>query len=133
MKKSDELANAELNQDAVITGANSIIRIYTGAEPTTTAAARTGTVLVPVTPPSTWSAAASGRTRASVGLPWTATATAAGTMGYFSHFKSDGTTVVKSGTCGIAGSGADMIVDNLVVAVGQTVNILSYNSSNTGN
>ena len=133
MKKSDELANAELNAHATVAGANSILRIYSGAEPANAAAARTGTILVTPAIPSTWSAAASGRTRAGASLPWTANAVAAGTMGYFTHFKSDGTTVVVQGTCGIAGSGADMIVDNLTVAVGQAVNILSFNSSNTGN
>lgn len=100
---------------------NGFLRIYSGAQPAIDAAL-TGTRLANLT----FGATAFAGATASGGVV-TATANAigsdtnavAGTAGYFALVKSDGTTVVMTGSVGL--SGADLNLSALTFAAGATI------------
>lgn len=100
-----------------------VIELRTGAQPASANDAATGTLLA------TWTLA-----DPAFGAPVTGVATldatpvittaavAAGTAGWFRVKDSNGATVAD-GAAGGTGSGAQMILDNPVIAVGQTLNL----------
>jgi hypothetical protein len=98
------------------------IQIYTGAQPALNAAL-TGTLLATLTFNATAFAASSGGT-AVAGAITSGTAGNTGTAGYFAITKSDGTTVVGTGTCGT--SGADMNLNSTSITSGATVSCSSF-------
>jgi hypothetical protein len=112
--------NALLDAIETATGTAAILRFYTGTQPANCAAAETGTLLVSMGLPSDYEAAASGGTKAKSGT-WTGTAAAGGTAGHFRMMDSSGTTCHRQGSVGMSGSGADLILDNTNIAVGQVV------------
>jgi len=125
LQYSDLIRNAQLDQVEVITGTAPLLTIRTLAPPANCAAANTGTVLATINLPSDWMAAASGGTKAILGGPWTETsADAAGTAGHFRIHNTAGTVCHLQGTVGT--SGTDMIVDNVVFAVGQAFSISTF-------
>lgn len=69
--------------------------------------------------------AASSGTATLLGVPLSGTAGATGTASTFDVEDQDGT-VVYSGTVGIAGSGADAIIDNASITSGDTVQLDSH-------
>lgn len=103
------------------------LRIYTGAQPALNGAL-TGTLLVTLG----FGATAFASATASAGIV-TAIANAistgvagnSGTAGYFALVKSDGSTVVGTGTAGI-GSGFDLNMTNNVLTAGGTVQASSF-------
>lgn len=111
--------------DAIETefGASPVLKIRTGGAPADCATADSGTVLASLTLPADAMAAASGGSKAKSGT-WSATAGADGTAGHFRLYKSDGTTCVIQGTCGI-GTG-DLQLDNTSIATGQTVTVTAF-------
>ena len=120
--------NASLDQIESIVGTTPRLYFYTGAVPATTATAATGTLLnsASFSLPSDWMNAASGGSKTLAGT-WSVVANAAGTAGYFRILDSTGTTVGIQGTVGT--SGADMILDNNVIASGQTINVTAFTIS----
>jgi len=123
---STTVRNARL--DAVETGIGTtpLLRIRTGAQPASCAAARSGTVLATLTLPSDWMAAASSGTKAMSGTWSDASADAAGTAAHYEIMDSTGTTCHLQGSVTATGGGGDMEVDNLVFASGQGFSITSY-------
>ncbi len=115
--------NARLDAIETEMGTTPVLKIFTGAQPASCAAANTGTQLVSMTLPSDHMAAASGGTKAKLGT-WQATASAAGTAGHYRVYKADGTTCVKQG--GIGQGSGDMSLDNVTIANGQTVTINTH-------
>ena len=102
------------------------IKIYTGTQPALNGAL-TGTLLVTMTFGATAfaSATASGGTVTGTANAITSgTAAATGTAGYHALVKSDGTTVVATGTVGT--SGADLNLNTLSISSGNTVSCSSY-------
>ena len=120
--------NASLDQIESIIGTTPRLYFYTGSVPATTATAATGTLLnsASYSLPSDWMNAASGGSKTLAGT-WSVVANAAGTAGYFRILDSTGTTVGIQGTVGT--SGADMILDNNVIASGQTINVTAFTIS----
>ena len=120
--------NASLDQIESIVGTTPRLYFYTGAVPATTATAATGTLLnsASYSLPSDWMNAASGGSKTLAGT-WSVVANAAGTAGYFRILDSTGTTVGIQGTVGT--SGTDMILDNNVIASGQTINVTAFTIS----
>lgn len=120
--------NASLDQIESIVGTTPRLYFYTGAVPATTATAATGTLLnsASYSLPADWMNAASGGSKTLAGT-WSVVANAAGTAGYFRILDSTGTTVGIQGTVGT--SGADMILDNNVIASGQTINVTAFTIS----
>jgi len=120
--------NASLDQIESIVGTTPRLYFYTGAVPATTATAATGTLLnsASYSLPADWMNAASGGSKTLAGT-WSVVANASGTAGYFRILDSTGTTVGIQGTVGT--SGADMILDNNVIASGQTINVTAFTIS----
>lgn len=99
------------------------IEVRTGGKPANPQAAATGTLLWTFTlADPAWGAAVTGVATLDATPIITAVAVAAGTAGWWRAKDSTGATV-NDGTAGITGSGADMILDNTTVAIGQTVNL----------
>ena len=102
------------------------LKIYTGAQPALNGAL-TGTLLVTLPLSATAFAtptASAGTVTATANAITSATAVATGTAGYFAILKSDGTTVVLTGTVGT--SGCDLNLASVAISSGATVSVSSY-------
>jgi hypothetical protein len=102
------------------------LRVYTGSQPALNGAV-TGTQLASLTFGATAfaaSAASAGTVTATANAIGSATASNTGTAGYFALLKSDGTTVVATGSVGT--SGADLNLNSLSVTSGATVSCSSF-------
>jgi len=106
-----------------------------GTQPSSCGASDGGSLLAILTLPADWQSNASGITTI-VGNPWTGTGAAAGTIGHYrlkdsTATASDNTgTTHEQGACGTSGS--DINLDNLVVAVGQTISVTSWTRTQGG-
>ena len=118
--------NARLDAIETAAGATAILRIRTGAQPATCAAADSGTILSAMTLPADYMAAASGGAKAKSGTWEDAAADAAGTAAHFRIYDSAGTTCHLQGSVSATGGGGDLELNNVVLAVGQTVTITSF-------
>ena len=98
------------------------IKIFTGAQPSLNGAL-TGTLLATMTFGATAFGASSGGT-ATANAITSGTAAATGTAGYFALEKSDGTTVVMTGSVGT--SGADLNLNTTSVVSGAPVSCSSF-------
>jgi hypothetical protein len=107
-------------------GASAIIKFFTGGPPADCAAADTGTKIAEFDLGSSWAAAASAGAKTLASLPLSIPAVAAGTVGHFRIFASDGTTCHMQGAITGPGGGGDMIADNPNMASGQNVNITGF-------
>lgn len=114
-------------------GANSQLKMFTGAAPANAAAADSGTVLAVVEVPDTPFDAPVNGVMAKAGTWEDPAADAAGTLGHFRVYEDAGTTVLLQGTITATGGGGDMEVDNTIIAIGQTItiNTLSLTAQNT--
>jgi|SRR6516164_11259899 hypothetical protein len=129
------MANNPLPYDAtVIAAVNAVtallnsgfIRIYTGAQPALNGAV-TGTLLATMTFGATAfpaATAAGGTVTATANAITSGTAGNTGTAGYFALVKSDGTTVVGTGSVGT--SNADLNLNTLTITSGNTVSCSSF-------
>lgn len=107
-------------------GAAPTLRIRSGAKPTATTDARTGTVLATIVLPADWLTAADASAIKSLSGTWSDNAAdAAGTAGYFDITAADAT-VDMQGTVTATGGGGDMEVDNTIFAVGQAFVITAF-------
>jgi len=116
--------NARLDAIETDAGVSAIMKIRTGAQPADCGTADSGTVLAPLNLPSDWMAAAAAGAKAKSGTWQDAAADAAGVAGHFRVYKTDGTTCIIQGSCGI-GSG-DLQLDNTNIAVGQVVTVTGF-------
>lgn len=116
--------NARLDAIETDAGTSAVLKIRTGAQPADCGTADSGTVLATLNLPSDWMAAASGGTKAKSGTWQDASADASGTAAHFRVYKSDGTTCILQGSCGI-GSG-DLQLDNTNIAVTQVVTVTAF-------
>lgn len=123
VKLSTAVRNARLDAIETAVGTAPILKIRTGAAPSTCATADAGTVLASLTLPSDWLAAAGSGAKALLGT-WSATASAAGTAAHFRIYDSGGSTCHLQGTVGVGG--ADMLVDDVAIALGQTVHVTAF-------
>ena len=118
--------NSRLSAMLTEAGASPVIKIYTGSLPANVAAARTGTVLATLNLPTTYFSAPSGGSMSLTGTWSDNAADAAGTCGYFTLFKTDGSTACWQGDVTITGGGGALTVDNPVFAVGQAFTITAF-------
>ena len=126
LQLSVAVRNAQLDAIETATGATAVMKIRSGALPSTCATADAGTVLATLSLPADWMAAASGGTKQMLGTWSDTSADAAGTAGHFRIYASDGTTCHMQGTVTATGGGGDLTVDNLVFAAGQSFSITSF-------
>ena len=122
--------NARLDAIESTIGAAPKLRFYSGAQPASCAAARTGTLLAELTLPSDWMAQAAAGSKAFAG-GWSgagAAAAGAGTnIGHFAIMDAAGTTCHQQGKVGATGDGtADMTVDILSLAQGQAISVTAF-------
>jgi hypothetical protein len=123
---SDATINASLDAIETAMGASCILRIRSGAAPANVAAASTGTVLATLNLPADWMNAASARSKTKLGTWEDLSADAAGTAGHFEVVASNGTTRHIQGSITATGGGGDMTLDNVSIAVGQTVTVTTF-------
>jgi len=116
--------NARLDAIETAIGTSAILKIRTGAPPATCATADSGTELAVLSLPSDYMSGAISGSKAKLGTWEDTSADASGTAGHFRLYASDGTTCHAQGT--IAASGADMNVDNVVFAAGQSFTITTF-------
>lgn len=116
--------NARLDAIETELGASPKLKIRTGAQPATCAAADSGTVLATFDLPADAMAAAASGAKAKSGTWEETAADATGTAAHFRLYKSDGTTCVLQGTVG-AGSG-DLSLSSVSVTTGQQVTITAF-------
>jgi hypothetical protein len=128
MSKTYLIANANTVLDALETayGASCVMKIRSGAKPTHTADASTGTVLATIDLGADWMAAASGGSKAKNGTWQDTSADAAGTAQHYEIVASNTTTINERGDVTATGGGGDLTLDGLVIAAGQTVTITSF-------
>jgi hypothetical protein len=127
---SEAVRNAMLDAIETVIGTTPIMRIRTGGQPASCAAADSGSVLATINLPSDWLAAASAGTKAKSGTWEDNSADAGGVAGHYRVYDSGGTVCHIQGT--VAQSGGDMNVSNTNFAAGQpfTVNTYSISAGN---
>ena len=123
---SDAIANARLDQVETTIGASAILRIRSGAAPSTVATASSGSVLATCSLPSDWMSAASSRTKAKLGTWQDTSADATGTAAHFEIVASDTTTVGMRGSVTATGGGGDMTVDSTSFTAGQAFSVTTF-------
>lgn len=123
---STTLRNARLDVIETTIGASAIMRMFTGAPPANVAAANSGTQLALLNLPSDYLAAAASGQKAKSGTWEDLSADAAGTLGHFRIYASDGTTCHMQGTITATGGGGDMEVNNTVVAAAQPITVTAF-------
>lgn len=126
LQYSVAVRNARLDAVETAIGAIAILKFRTGAPPANCATADSGTVLATLNLPSDWMAAAASGQKAKAGTWEDLSADAAGTVGHYRLYASDGVTCHEQGTVTATGGGGDMTVDNVVFAVAQAVTVTSY-------
>ncbi len=115
--------NASLDSIETTIGASPTLEIRSGAAPADCAAADSGTLLAALPLPADFMSAASGGSKSLAGT-WTDVADATGTAGHF-RLKQGATCHIQGSITG-TGGGGDMILDNVSIATGQTINVTSF-------
>lgn len=118
--------NAGLDARETAIGVDAILRLRTGAPPANCAAADTGSVLATLNLPTDWMAAAAAGVKAKSGTWEDLSADAAGVVGHFRLYASDGVTCHMQGVVTITSGGGDMEVDNTNIAVGQQITVTTF-------
>jgi hypothetical protein len=126
LQYSTTVRNAQLDAKETAIGASAILKLRSGAKPANCAAADSGTVIATLNLPADWLAAAASGTKSKSGTWQDLTADAAGTVGHYRLYASDGVTCHEQGTVTATGGGGDMTVDNTVIEAGQQVTVTSY-------
>lgn len=126
IKLSVTVKNARLDAIETAIGASAILKLRSGNPPAAIADADSGDVLATLELPADWMAGASGGSKAKNGTWQDLSADAAGTVGHFRVYASDGTTQHIQGTVTATGGNGDMTLDNIVVAEGQSITITGF-------
>jgi len=129
---STSIRNALLDQWESTIGTSAKLYIRTGSPPANCAAADSGTLLAEFDLVSDWAAAASSGSKALNGLPLSTTGVGAGSAGHYRIKDSTGTTCHEQGTITATGGGGDGTIDNVVVAVGQEVDLTAFTKTAPG-
>lgn len=125
LQYSVAVRNARLDAVEATIGASAVLKFFTGAQPANCAAANSGVELASISAPADWMAAASGGTKAMTGT-WQVAGSAAGTVGHFRLFASDGTTCGAQGSVTLTAGGGDMTVDDTSVAIGKVIRVTGF-------
>lgn len=118
--------NARLDAIESTIGTAAVLKIRTGAQPASCAAADSGTVLATLTLPTDWMAGASSGSKELSGTWEDTSADATGTAAHFRLYASDGTTCGLQGSVTITSGGGDMEVDNTSFAAGQSFSVTAF-------
>lgn len=135
---STTVRNTRMDAWETAIGVSPFIRFYSGTEPANCGAALSGnTLLAEFALASDWSANASGGAKTLSSLPLATTGQAgagAGTAATFYRiYANDGTTCHEQGKAGATGDAtADITLDNVSIASGQTVQITGFTKTEAG-
>lgn len=129
LQQSVTVRNARLDAIETAIGTSAVLKLRSGSVPASCATADSGTVIATMNLPSDWMAAASGGSKAKSGTWEDLAADAAGVIGHFRVYASDGTTCHMQGTVTLSGGGGDMTVDNTNVTVGQGITVSAFSIS----
>jgi hypothetical protein len=132
VQRSVAVRNARLDAIETTIGVSAKVRILTGAQPASCAAAQTGTLLVEFALASDWAAAAASGAKSFSSVPIAGAAVAAGTAAHYRIVDSAGTTCHEQGTVTATGGGGDVTIDNAVIANGQAVNLTGWTVTEAG-
>ncbi len=127
---STSLRNAMISSYESFLGTNPVLQIFTGAAPALTTDADSGTKLLDIALPSDWLTAAANGSVTLQGT-WTGVALVGGTCGYYRLKASDGT-VHEQGTVYQSGGVGDLELDNVNLAINQTVQVLTWTRTQGG-
>ena len=123
---STSVRNARLDAIETTISTSAILKIRSGAQPASCAAADSGTVLATLNLPSDWLAAASSGSKAKSGTWEDTSADATGTAAHFRIYDSGGSTCHIQGSITATGGGGDMTIDSTSLTAGQTVTITGF-------
>lgn len=121
-----EIRNAQLDVLESIIGTSAVLKLRTGAAPSSCASSDSGTVLASMSLPSNWMAAASNGQKEKAGTWQTTNAAASGTAEHFRLYASDGSTCYAQGSVSLVDGGGDLQLDNVSITSGQTVTIEAF-------
>jgi hypothetical protein len=107
-------------------GTTPLLKLFTGTVPANCAAADPAGLVVNMTLPSDWLEAAANGAVNKTATAWTANASANGTVNSWRIKDSTNTTCHIQGNCTNTGNGGDMTLDNIVIAINQTVTITGF-------
>ncbi len=119
---STGVRNAMLDAYEAHIGTSAVMKIRTGAQPASCAAADSGTVLATLNLPSDWMAAAASGSKAKSGTWEDTSADATGTAGHYRIYASDGTTCHDQGSITATGGGGDLELVAVAIVATQPVN-----------
>lgn len=117
--------NARLDAVESTIGVTPFLDIREGTQPVDCAAADSGVEIEHMALPSDWMAAAASGVKTKAGT-WQGTADATGTAAHFRVKDSTDTTCHIQGSITAIGGGGDMEVDNISIAVGQTITVNTF-------
>lgn len=126
LQYSVAVRNAKLDAVETTVGVSAVLQMRSGAVPANCAAANTGTLLAKLLLPSDWLAAAATGTKAKAGTWEDLSADAAGTLAHFRIFETGEITCHAQGTITATGGGGDMTVDNVSIALAQSITVTSF-------
>lgn len=127
VRNAAAVKNAMLDAYETNIGTSPVLKLYSGSPPASLGSVPAGTLLCTITCPSDWMAAASGSSKAKTGT-WSGTGAAAGNAGCYT-LETSGGTIIEDGTITATGGGGDMTVDNVSIAIGQTVTVNTFTKS----
>ena len=131
VQKSTALRDAQNDQIEVVTGVSALLRIFTGAQPANCAAADSGTLLCEIALPSDWMSASASGVKSKLGA-WSGSGVNGGNAAHFRVKDSTGTTAHLQGSVTATGGGGDMTLDNVSIAVSQSITISSFSATASG-
>lgn len=128
---STSIRNARLDAIPATAGPAAHLEIYTAPVPTSPTDPATGTRLVEYDLASTWADPATGGASSLADLPLVVNAVATGVAAYFRLYRSDDATCFLQGTVSTnpplpPDPLGDMIIDNTLIVLGQTVVITAF-------
>lgn len=124
--------NALLDAIETAAGASAVLRVRTGAQPSSCAAVRAGTVLATLQLPADWAANAASGTKALAGIWQDPVADASGLAGHYEIMDSTLTNCHLQGSCSITAGSGDLKFDNDNFLLGNIINIQSFNLTAPG-
>jgi hypothetical protein len=129
---STAVRNALLDVIETTMGTSVKVQLWTGSQPANCATAASGTKLAEWSLASDWAAAASGGVKSLSSTPLSTTGLAAGSVGYYRFTDSAGTTCHEQGSVTATGGGGDLTIDNVVIAVSQSIQITGFTKTAPG-
>ena len=129
---STAVRNAMLDAWETAIGASAVMKIRTGTQPASCAAADSGSVLATLNLPSDWMAVAASGSKAKSGTWEDTSADATGTAGHYRLYASDGTTCHDQGSITATNGGGDLELVTTSIVATQPVTITGFSKTMGG-